>query len=189
MNQAQSRLHNSGGSPSLRRSLLLAARAPQVPPSPSTHRRSTLTQPTQSSAAKTAPSKNVKTNPRNPPPKTTTTKQTAQKRPINPPPARNAVSNPNLRKPNPMATLSKKPISRSSSPLKADSRASSPRKLDSSRVTSPIKADVRTPSPKKVYNGRVSSPRKEVKEKESVPVMQRSSTFLKDEPTVLGKVK
>ncbi|EFA01130.1 uncharacterized protein LOC659745 [Tribolium castaneum] len=180
MNQAQSRLHNSGGSPSLRRSLLLAARAPQVPPSPSTHRRSTLTQPTQASAAKSAPSKNI----RNPPPKAatpTTTVKPAQKKA----PARNAVSNPNLRKPNPTLS-SKKPISRSSSPLKVESRASS-------RVTSPIKADVRTPSPKKMHNGKVGSPRKEVKEsKESkpvVPTMQRSSTFLKDEPTVLGKVK
>ncbi|XP_044266442.1 uncharacterized protein LOC123012502 [Tribolium madens] len=183
MNQAQSRLHNSGGSPSLRRSLLLAARAPQVPPSPSTHRRSTLTQPTQASAAKSAPSKNVKTTPRNPPPKATP--------PQRKPPARSAVSNPNLRKPTNPTLSSKKPISRSSSPLKGDSRASSPRKVDS-KVTSPIKADVRTSSPKKMQNGKVGSPRKEAKEsKESkpLPTIQRSSTFLKDEPTVLGKVK
>jgi hypothetical protein len=194
INQAQSRLHNSGGSPSLRRSLLLAARAPQVPPSPSTHRRSTLTQPTQSSAAKTAPSKNLKATPRNPPPKaapTTVKQQTVQKKSANVAPARNAISNPNLRKPN--STLSsRKPISRSSSPLKVDSRASSPRKLDS-RVTSPIKADIKTPSPKKMYNGKVGSPRKkeanESQEVKPVPTIQRSSTFLKEEPTVLGKVK
>ncbi|RZB39544.1 uncharacterized protein BDFB_004212, partial [Asbolus verrucosus] len=192
INQTQSRLHNSGGSPSLRRSLLLAARAPQVPPSPSTHRRSTLTQPTQSSAAKTAPSKNLKAIPRNPPPKApVAVKQpTVQKKTTNITPTRNAVSNPNLRKTN--ATLSsKKPISRSSSPLKVDSRASSPRKLDS-RVTSPIKADLRTPSPKKMHNGRVASPKKNTevngsKEPKPAPTMQRSSTFLKEEPTILGK--
>lgn len=90
---------NLGGSPSLRRSLLLAARAPQVPPSPSTVRkgskptvanlerptfletsaratnsntslttssstkrsRSTLTQPTAASAAKSTPARHTKT--------------------------------------------------------------------------------------------------------------------------------
>lgn len=53
MNQ-QNRLNGTNGSPSLRRSLLLAAKAPQVPPSPSVYRRSTLTQPTAASAAKSA---------------------------------------------------------------------------------------------------------------------------------------
>jgi hypothetical protein len=62
-----------------------------------------------------------------------------------------------------------------------------------SRVTSPIKADIKTPSPKKMYNGKVGSPRKkeanESQEVKPVPTIQRSSTFLKEEPTVLGKVK
>lgn len=54
INQTQGKLQASNGSPSLRRSLLLAAKAPQVPPSPSIHRKSTLTQPTAASAARSA---------------------------------------------------------------------------------------------------------------------------------------
>ncbi|XP_018572131.1 uncharacterized protein LOC108911636 [Anoplophora glabripennis] len=191
MNQ-HGRLHNSNGSPSLRRSLLLAAKAPQVPPSPSVHRRSTLTQPTAASAAKSTPSK-TKAAPRNPPPKPAA---------INRPPMQSASQkqtpkrsatvsrNTSVGKREAPLSLPRRPDSRSSSPLKSDSRTSSPRKLDS-RVTSPIKGNIRSPSPMK--DSRSSSPRKvrpgnsEAKSA-PVPTMQRSSTFLKDEPTVLGKV-
>ncbi|XP_074028016.1 uncharacterized protein isoform X1 [Leptinotarsa decemlineata] len=190
----QGRLHTSTASPSLRRSLLLAAKAPQVPPSPSTHRRSTLTQPTAASTAKSAASKT-----------TTKTQVRAPPKPINvKPPVQTTVSKPiPSRKPPvtisrnpskgkkeaPLTVVSKKTDSRASSPLKVDSRTSSPKKLDS-RVTSPIKANIRSPSPLKDTS---KSPRRVVKgdrSAKSVPVapptMHRSNTFLKDEPTVLA---
>ncbi|CAH0546382.1 unnamed protein product [Brassicogethes aeneus] len=193
MNQ---RMQTSAGSPSLRRSLLLAASAPQVPPSPSTHRRSTLTQPTAASAAKSAPSKNVKPAPKNPPTKTFNSKPA----PTKPTPARKQVTisrnSSTNRKESPLLTT-RKVDSRCSSPLKNDSRTSSPRKFDS-RVTSPVVSNVRSPSPMKKMG--TPSPRINTKMPEpkpaasaaaaSVPApsMQRSGTFLKDEPTVLGKV-
>ncbi|KAJ8955943.1 hypothetical protein NQ314_006792 [Rhamnusium bicolor] len=191
----QGRPHNTNGSPSLRRSLLLAAKAPQVPPSPSMHRRSTLTQPTAASAAKSTPSRIIKATPRNPPPKTTnTTRPPIQNVFQKPAPSKKSTANSknsSMGKIDASVTLSsRKPDIRASSPLKCDSRTSSPRKLDS-RVTSPIKGNVRSPSPMK--DSKSSSPRR-VKacnsEAKSVPAptMQRSSTFLKDEPTVLGKV-
>lgn len=46
------RLLSSAGTSSLRRSLLLAAKVPQVPPSPLVQRKSTLTQPTAASTAR-----------------------------------------------------------------------------------------------------------------------------------------
>lgn len=51
------RLLSSAGTSSLRRSLLLAAKVPQVPPSPSVQRKSTLTQPTAASTARSVLSK------------------------------------------------------------------------------------------------------------------------------------
>lgn len=225
-----------GGSPSLRRSLLLAAKAPQVPPSPSTNRRSTLTQPTAASAARSAAAaprhaKNAAPASNRPPPRTaangnirpsssgsirstsSTTSSVArpssshgsmsssyasQKPVANSKRSSSSVSrNPSLGKKDVSNTLpTRRPDSRSSSPLKSDSRTSSPRKLDS-RVTSPIKAHIRSPSPLKT-DAKPQSPRKlrsnEVPKPVPAPVpvpkpaMQRSGTFLKEEPTVLGKV-
>ncbi|ENN73391.1 hypothetical protein YQE_09953, partial [Dendroctonus ponderosae] len=82
---------------------------------------------------------------------------------------------------------------RSSSPLKPDSRASSPRKLDS-RVTSPLKSNIRSPSPKLKADLKPQQSARKLKADEAPkpvppvpqPSMQRSSTFLKDEPTILG---
>ncbi|XP_072398684.1 uncharacterized protein [Diabrotica undecimpunctata] len=208
MNQ-QNRLNGTNGSPSLRRSLLLAAKAPQVPPSPSIHRRSTLTQPTAASAAKSTkgPIKavpragvsrdrnstvNIKPPLQAPVPKPATSKKTST----------TVSRNTSLgKKDAPSSLATKRPDSRSSSPLKSDSRGSSPRKIDS-RVTSPIKATVRSPSPLKNAG---TSPRRVTKSTQAAkpvqpsktaqasktvpaPVMQRSSTFLKEEPTVIGKV-
>lgn len=102
----------------------------------------------------------------------------------------------------------KKPESRASSPLKCDrkpdSRASSPlktdRQLSSPRLSSPRKVDSRVTSPLKSNSssspfkpGKTSSPKQtkannQTTEPIKTPVMQRSSTFLKDEPTVLGKI-
>ncbi|XP_076263480.1 uncharacterized protein LOC143198238 isoform X1 [Rhynchophorus ferrugineus] len=221
-----------GGSPSLRRSLLLAAKtpqAPQVPPSPSTNRRSTLTQPTAASAARSAANaqRQIKSAPlgsNRPPPRTAangnvrpsssgsirsssttgsssarpssshgsmTSSFTSQRPLPNSKKGSSAVSrNPSLGKRDTISN--RKPDSRSGSPLKADSRTSSPRKIDS-RVTSPIKASLRSPSPLKT-DGRSSSPRK-LRSNEHAkpaappqPTIQRSGTFLKDEPTILGKV-
>ncbi|KAJ8919727.1 hypothetical protein NQ315_006255 [Exocentrus adspersus] len=188
MNQ-HGRLQASNGSPSLRRSLLLAAKAPQVPPSPSTHRRSTLTQPTAASAAKSTPSKTVKAPPsRTVPPVKPTSRPPTQTTSQRQTPKRSAVvsRNTSMGKKDAPLSLPRRPESRSSSPLKSDSRTSSPRKFDS-RVTSPIKGTIRSPSPMK--DSRNGSPRKtKAKNPEPVPTMQRSSTFLKEEPTVLGKV-
>lgn len=221
-----------GGSPSLRRSLLLAAKAPQVPPSPSTNRRSTLTQPTAASAARSAAAnaqRQVKSAPlvsNRPPPRTaangnvrpasggsvrsTSTGSSGarpssshgsmssstcanQKQAGGSKRGSSAVSrNPSIGKKDLQMTISnRKPDSRCGSPLKSDSRTSSPRKLDS-RVTSPIKANIRSPSPLKTDH-KTQSPRKMRSNEPSKPpvpqpTIQRSGTFLKDEPTVLGKV-
>lgn len=51
------RLLSSAGTSSLRKSLLLAAKVPQVPPSPSVQRKSTLTQPTAASTARSVQSR------------------------------------------------------------------------------------------------------------------------------------
>nr|CAH7714726.1 unnamed protein product [Callosobruchus chinensis] len=104
--------------------------------------------------------------------------------------------------------------SRSSSPMKSDaSRTSSPRKLqengsskNSSRVSSPVKTTATTlknaggaprrhaknvvgPTTTMRKTATVTSRKEEVHVQETKPaVLQRSSTFLKDEPTVLGKI-
>ncbi|CAG9855783.1 unnamed protein product [Phyllotreta striolata] len=181
--------HASNATPSLRRSLLLAAKAPQLQPmsasSPAVNRRSTLTQPTAASAAKSTRA--------TPLPRVATIKPTVRGAPAKPASRNSSVGK--------KEAPAKRPEgSRSSSPMKSDSRASSsPRKADS-RVTSPVKAsslNVRSPSPMKQS---VSSPRRVKRGVQTAkpaqkpdrnppaPVMQRSSTFLKDEPTVLGKV-
>ncbi|XP_056630262.1 uncharacterized protein LOC130440916 [Diorhabda sublineata] len=191
----QVRLNGTNGSSSLRRSLLLAAKAPQVPPSPSINRRSTLTQPTAASAAKSTKgsikavskatigrdrSVTIKPPIQVPPPKPSTSKRSSTTV------SRNSSMG---KKDVPTSLTTKRPDSRSSSPLKSDSRNSSPRKLDS-RVTSPIKANVRSPSPLKDAS---NAPRRITKGTQAAkpvqaPTMQRSSTFLKEEPTVIGKV-
>lgn len=168
INQTQGRLYtaNTGGSPSLRRSLLLAARTPQVPPSPTTHRRSTLTQPTQSSAAKSAPSRNLKQNVAKPPVKTvsqTTSRPTSAKR--------NAT----------VAPIQKNVVNKRTTPpvvRKTDCRSASPR-LAAKPKEIPKKTDSPKPQTKKV-----DSPKKSPVKKP----MQRSDTFLKEGPTVLQKI-
>ncbi|XP_066251016.1 uncharacterized protein [Euwallacea similis] len=221
-----------GGSPSLRRSLLLAAKAPQVPPSPSINRRSTLTQPTAASQARAIASAPKHIKPfvplsTRPPPKTAAN---AYIRPSSRGSIRSTTSVPNNSRPSSSnvytssgnntrrtagdlkkksttvsrnSSLGKKDVtssysqrktdSRSNSPLKTDSRISSPRKFDS-KVTSPVKATIRSPSPLKT-GPKPQSPKivRSQEAKQPVPptpqpTMQRSSTFLKDEPTVLGKV-
>ncbi|CAG9763153.1 unnamed protein product [Ceutorhynchus assimilis] len=210
-----------GGSPSLRRSLLLAAKSPQVlpkvPPSPGTNRRSTLTQPTAASQARSvappnsaAKSRNLvnKTAPKNVRPSSggsirsssstssvirpnSSQGSSGQKTTVNNSKKSSTVvsRNPSLGKKD---TTTRKPDSRSSSPLKPLSN-SSPRKLDS-RVISPIKANhnIRSPSPLKRPPMKIVQSPKKLKEVPKpvppVPAMQRSSTFLKEEPTVLGKV-
>lgn len=159
---------------------------------------STLTQPTAASAAKSAPSKNIKSAPRNPPtkpannnkttPQPTSAKQTPSRKPVTV--SRNSSTS---KKESPLLNA-RRPDSRCSSPLKSDSRTSSPRKLDS-RVTSPVISNVRSPSPMKrsdAVSPRKTARRVEVQQKPApvpaAPTMQRSGTFLKEEPTVLGKV-
>ncbi|XP_050309887.1 uncharacterized protein LOC126745866 [Anthonomus grandis grandis] len=229
-----------GGSPSLRRSLLLAAKAPQVPPSPSTNRRSTLTQPTAASQARSAAAAQLRQSKNavpiisnRPPPRTaananirpsssgsmrsstsTTTSTTgrpssshstssnySQRTSVSSSSKRSSTTvsrNPSMGKKDVSSVLnSRRPDSRSSSPLKSDSRTSSPRKFDS-RVTSPIKVNIRSSSPVKTADIKPQSPRK-LRNNEVLkpvpkpvvtqqPVMQRSGTFLKEEPTVLTKV-
>ncbi|KAL1517714.1 hypothetical protein ABEB36_001446 [Hypothenemus hampei] len=173
----QSRI-GPGGSPSLRRSLLLAAKAPQVPPSPSTNRRSTLTQPTAASQARsvTAPPRHLKsaTPPASnrPPPRTAangnvrpsssgsirSTPSTgsgvrpssarSQRTALNSNKGSTTVSRNPSMGKKDTPTTLKRPDSRCSSPLKIDSRNCSPRKVDS-RLTSPIKTNVRSSSPLK----------------------------------------
>ncbi|KAL3274892.1 hypothetical protein HHI36_019674 [Cryptolaemus montrouzieri] len=147
----QNRLLNSSGSPSLRKSLLLAAKAPQVPPSPTITRKSTLTQPTAASAAKSTPSKSTKFPSKIQPPKNTfqpkVSFQIKDKY--------SEVKTANLKREAP-----KKHEKLSHSPLKTDSRSSSPGKFDSRlgspvkivlRASSPLKMDIRASSPKKPY--------------------------------------
>lgn len=148
------------GSPSLRRSLLLAARAPQVPPSPSVQRRSTLTKPTASSTAKSAPSRNLKT------PVKTTTK-----------PAAVTKGRETERK---MTTST-----RSTSSAKSVSRDLSKTNVPKNSATS---NRVSTPSSsRKAINPATKAKQVQaVPEKSSKPAtVQRSGTFLKDKPTVL----
>lgn len=181
MNQTQSRLHASTGSPSLRRSLLLAARTPQVPPSPSTHRRSTLTQPTQSSAAKSAPSRNLKSavEKKTPPVRKPPQQNVTVNRPVTATTnKRNVQAVPTTK--NTQTALNKKPTP----PLirKTDSRSNSPRlaKTKEAPKTQPKKADS------------VKTTQKSASPKKTEPpvrkTIQRSDTFLKEEPTVLQKI-
>ncbi|KAK9739805.1 BTB/POZ domain [Popillia japonica] len=205
------------GSPSLRRSLLLAARAPQIPPSPSTVRRNanSLTRPTQSSAAKSAPSRNIK-------PalvKSPTSKDTAPKvRPLKKEPIskrepmkakpQNQVRTPTVIRRSvreDCKSPSKSPLNVSKSPSrsnvckspvkggvsKSPSRnavCKSPSKVTCKSpvktVKSPVKVD-NVPSQSTCRSPSKTSCRSPTK---SVPIgMTRSGTFLKEEPTVLGR--
>lgn len=136
----QNRVLNPGGSPSLRRSLLLAAKAPQVPPSPTINRKSTLTQPTAASAAKSTPSKNTKVQP---PKNTIPSKISVPYREKIALVKRAEIKTADMKKDN-----KKKVDNRPHSPFKYDSRSSSPRKSDS-RLGSPIKTTWRSSSPLK----------------------------------------
>lgn len=186
MNQTQARLYATTGSPSLRRSLLLAARTPQVPPSPSTNRRSTLTQPTQSSAAKSAPSRNLKQH---------VSKPTVEKKAPAKPPVRTVQQNvgkttqvvnsrPVSARRNVTITQTKNVVNKKTTPpavRKVDNHSNSPKstkpkdtpKIQQKKVDSP-KSIQKSPSPKR------TEPVKKT--------IQRSDTFLKDEPTVLQKI-
>lgn len=195
MNQTQTRLYTANtGSPSLRRSLLLAARTPQVPPSPSTCRRSTLTQPTQSSAAKSAPSRNLKQNVsktekklpvRNVP---QTSRPVSAKRNVAAPPPKNTQQPTVVKKTTPL-TVRKVDRSASPKPKEMSKKVSSP-KTQIKKMDSPV-------HPRKVDNiiqsKKVTSPSqsKKVDSPKKNPVtrpIQRSDTFLKEEPTVLQKM-
>ncbi|XP_060520217.1 BTB/POZ domain-containing protein 8 isoform X2 [Cylas formicarius] len=234
--------NNNSGSPSLRRSLLLAAKTPQVPPSPSANRKSTLTQPTAASAAKSASCRTVRTAPpsavvqKNSPRISTNgqirpssshgsmTSSTYSQKSVPSKRSSSSVSrNSSLGKKDMPSNLSfRRPESRSNSPLRPDSRTSSPRKHDS-RVTSPIKASVastvrsasltprtvksaaatlkakqsttvtrNSPIVTKIDNRpkpprRQSSNEEQTKPSVTVPTLQRSGTFVKEEPLVLGK--
>lgn len=190
MNQTQLRMYTSTGSPSLRRSLLLAARAPQVPASPSINRRSTLTQPTQASAAKSAPSKNLRS--------TVNSKTPAKSASLRNSPAstRSATQNTNkaavskdvatkkevtatkhtVKKTVSVKTTAVSTVSQNSN-KKPDSRSNSP------RLPSKVKDEERS--------SRGNSSQREAKKPErgdKKPAIQRSDTFLKEEPTVLQKI-
>lgn len=162
------------GSPSLRRSLLLAARAPQVPPSPSVQRRSsTLTKPTASSAAKVAPSKNLKTQPTkiasvnkaSGVTKSATTskvnKDTTSPR-VNVP-IRNAISRDSSKANVPRCATTN--THRISTP-------SSSRKFANAKETVKVTASASTSS-----------------KRNKPTTIQRSGTFLKEKPTVIGKLQ
>lgn len=203
MNQTQSRLyatsnnHNTTGSPSLRRSLLLAARTPQqqqqqvvVPPSPSTMRRSsTLTQPTQSSAAKSAPSRNLKSattigGERKIATATTTrpqmmnvrTRAVSASRPANN--AKRNVTTKNTQIKNTQSVVNKKAATPPPSVRKTlTSTKTQQQKKMVANTKSVVEKRTATPPPK--------TPETPVAVRKT---MQRSDTFLKEEPTVLQKI-
>ncbi|XP_065162021.1 LOW QUALITY PROTEIN: BTB/POZ domain-containing protein 8-like, partial [Atheta coriaria] len=166
-------------SPSLRRSLLLAARAPQVPPSPSATRRiSTLTMPTAASAAKSAPPRHNKpSNPKQQPQSLT------QPRPISAPS--------NLRKSASSKSANKEPVVKKDTPRRPVNSAAtrkpatptaSKKHTEISKSNEKIgvkRKQVVSTTTKKVVQAETKSPQKS-------PGMVRSSTFLKDEPTVLS---
>lgn len=240
-------MQNSNGSPSLRRSLLLAARAPQIPPSPTAYRRSsTLTQPTQSSAAKSIQTKSQtkpsqqrvqvvssanKTMQANKTVTATTTikdKQLVSKK-LSSSSVKNKITNniTSVRKADSRSVVlnNKKPvvISRSGSPLKLDDNVlvtttSSP-KLQRSRVTSPMTKSTnnvlrkttassttkivrnengliktnnvnvkKKPSPVPLESETITTTTTSTTTTNSLQTMKRSTTFLKDEPTVIGKI-
>lgn len=181
--------YGTAGSPSLRRSLLLAARTPQAvqtgPSAQQPKRSSTLTQPTRSSAAKSAPSKNLKQQAAN---KVTVERKQTQNV-INK--TQQVTSRPTSAKKNsPVTPLPPKnnaykrvtpPVTR-----KAEVRAPSPRltpKASKKIETSSPKKTASPKSPLKSSGKDALSPRKT----EPVVMMKRSDTFLKEEPTVLQK--
>ncbi|XP_022905702.1 BTB/POZ domain-containing protein 8 [Onthophagus taurus] len=206
------------GSPSLRRSLLLAARAPQIPPSPSTTRRnnSSLTRPTQSSAAKSAPSKNIKQSIVKSP---TTKQQSFQKNSIkiesnkakelNKKELQTVKREPFKREPvkaKPIQTRTptvtrrvlkdenKEIKSPNRSPLNISKSPSKTNVLKSTKINnnvrSPSKTTCRSPIKTSKPSSKVASPSKPISKSPSKPVqsgMTRSGTFLMDEPTVLGR--
>lgn len=131
----QNQRPNSGDAPSLRRSLLLAAREPQVPPSPTVHRKSTLTQSTQSSAAKSVAANSTKK---------VNNKVTGKD------PLKKKVFQP-------QNDLIKKDV-RPRSPMKSKDVAVRQKVEISSRLSSPIKSAPGS-SPTKSISSRASSPR------------------------------
>ncbi|KAF5304097.1 hypothetical protein FQA39_LY01882 [Lamprigera yunnana] len=156
-------------SPSLRRSLLIAARTPYTPPSPSACRRtSTLTNPTQSSAAKTANKSTLNLKP-------ATSKLTQRKEPER------------------RVTTAKSTVP----PQKFQANRSSSTKLPK-RTETPSVIPRRTTNhtTQKNLTPSKSASVSDVKKKSTnidktikqSPTVQRSSTFLKEEPTVLHKV-
>ncbi|KAF5280563.1 hypothetical protein FQR65_LT00314 [Abscondita terminalis] len=159
-------------SPSLRRSLLLAARNPYTPPSPSTCRRiSTLTNPTQSSAAKTAnkPSPTLK-------PLLSASKNIQKKASEKRIPS--AKSSTTI----PQTTQPRKSKDSSSYVKKCATSAVLPKRTTIPKTTnsnSQNKCTQSKPEQKKKTSN--------VQHKVNATV-QRSDTFLKDEPTVLHKV-
>ncbi|KAK5642514.1 hypothetical protein RI129_008681 [Pyrocoelia pectoralis] len=159
-------------SPSLRRSLLIAARTPYTPPSPSTCRRtSTLTNPTQSSAAKST-NKNIP-NQKFVPSKPTPTKDNIPKRPST---VSTLTQKPQLKKTTVTKDISRKTPSPSIIPKRTVKSTNS--QLTQREITSP-KQGGSIEQKKKIINTD--------KTKRS-PTVQRSGTFLKEEPTVLHKI-
>lgn len=159
------------GSPSLRRSLLLAARAPQVPPSPSVQRRSTLTKPTASSAAKVAPSKNLKTQPI----KTVSAKTSGVTKSATTSKVNKDTSSPRVQVP------IRNAISRDSSKTNVPRCATT----NTHRISTPS-------SSRKVVNTKeklTSTSSSTSKKNKPMTTMQRSGTFLKEKPTVIGKMQ
>ncbi|KAK4877172.1 hypothetical protein RN001_009678 [Aquatica leii] len=164
-------------SPSLRRSLLMAARTPHTPPSPSTCRRtSTLTNPTQSSAAKSstkpAPiSKNALIIPK------VTQKKEPERRVATAKPV--TISQPKRQPRKPMTSnLFKKPEIPSVIPKRTE-------KLKS--VNPSTQGNVTSLKQVGVSSQKKKTTDVETKEKPTSAI-PRSGTFLKEEPTVLHKL-
>ncbi|KAK9891986.1 hypothetical protein WA026_017465 [Henosepilachna vigintioctopunctata] len=173
----QNRLLNSNGSPSLRRSLLLAAKAPQIPPSPTIIRRSTLTQPTAASTAKSTPSKTTKVQSKIQP-----SKSAFQSKPN----ISNREKLVNDQKFDGKKVITKKdntriPENRSHSPLKTDSKTNSPRNLDS-RLNSPVKTVLRASSPLKC-DSQSGSPKKSYTNVRSLQNISSRTYDIKKQPT------
>ena len=189
------------GSPSLRRSLLLAARAPQIPASPSVTRRSTssVTRPTQSSAAKSAPSRNVRPTIKSPViPRETNRSVVAKKDKEGGKLSTNTVKRETKQQHRGLAltpTVVRKPSGRDDNKgvdVKSPSKAiRSPSKTTRSPVKgggvskSPSRSNVcKSPSKATRPSTLVRSPTKGA----VTHGMTRSETFLKEEPTVLSRV-
>uniref|UniRef100_A0A1Y1M7L0 BTB domain-containing protein n=1 Tax=Photinus pyralis TaxID=7054 RepID=A0A1Y1M7L0_PHOPY len=147
-------------SPSLRRSLLIAARTPYMPPSPSTYRRtSTLTNPTQSSAAKST-SRNVPT-----------------QKPVAPKPIQ--TKDPPKR-PSTASTVTQKTQPKREVLRKTPAPSVIPKRTVKPAVQSSPKRTGSAEQKKKSTN--VDTAHKKS------PTVQRSGTFLKEEPTILHKL-